>query len=80
MTYSLSLTGAPSGYLPTPAKVLTVDDSVGRKLDSTLNGQNLAMSDGTQFLCQKSDGSQAWYTFDAERSTPGNLVLRAVGP
>lgn len=80
MTYSLSLTGPPSGYLPTPVEVLTVDDSVGRQLGNTLNGQNLAMSEGTQFLCLKPDGSSAYYTFDAERSLPGSPVLKAVGP
>ena len=37
-----------------------------------------AMMLGKQILCQQPDGSQAWFTLDAERSTNDNPVLRRV--
>ena len=75
MTYSLAVTGAPADQLPNAVATLTVDDSVAR-----LGGMANAMQLNTQFLCKKPDGSSAYYTYDAERSTPGNPVLRAVSP
>ena len=43
-------------------------------------GQQLAMQRGDQMLVKNPDGSQSWYTFDAERSTATNPVLIPVGP
>jgi len=40
--------------------------------------QQNTMSTGAQILCQNPDGSQSWFTFDAERSTPTRPVLRKV--
>ena len=72
MTYSLGLTGirADSQF-----GVATVD--VG---DAALAGSshNYVMSQNTQVLCKNPDGSQSYYTIDAERSTPTNLVMKAV--
>lgn len=74
MTYSVAVTGAPADSEPA-TKTLTVDDTVSRP-----GGMALAMQLGTQFLCKKPDGSSAYFMYDAERSTPSNPVLKAVGP
>ena len=71
-TYSLAVTGQPadSRYGVSSVKV---GDSVGP------DGLHMAaMANNTQILCQKPDGSSAWYTLDAERSLPGAVVLKAV--
>jgi hypothetical protein len=39
-----------------------------------------AMQTGKQILCLMPDGSQKFFTIDAERSQPGAMVLVAVGP
>lgn len=79
-TYSLAITGLRADYQFT-AKPVTIGDSVaqGNSASSGTNGgpQN-AMRLGTQVLCKNRDGSQSWYTLDAERSTPANPVLKAV--
>lgn len=72
MTYSLAATGQPAGSLFAVAS-LQVGDAAGR-----LGSQQLAMKNNTQVLCKNPDGSQSWYTLDAERSTPANIVLKAV--
>ena len=71
-TYSLGATGIRADGQQA-IKTLKVGDTAGQ-----LGGQQLAMSDNTQVLCKNPDGSQSWYTFDAERSTPTNLVMKAV--
>ena len=44
-----------------------------------VGGQQNAMMTGTQVLCKKPDGSQAYFTIDAERSIPGvSIILKAV--
>ena len=70
-TYSLSLTGqrADSDFALTNVKV---GDSAGA------GSQNYVMQTGTPVLCKNADGSQSWYTLDAERSTASNIVLKAV--
>ena len=72
MTYSLGLTGirADSQF-----GVATVD--VG---DAALAGSshNYVMSQNTQVLCENPDGSQSWYTLDAERTTANAIVLKPV--
>lgn len=72
MTYSLGLTGirADSQF-----GVATVD--VG---DAALAGSshNYVMSRNTQVLCKNPDGSQSWYTLDAERTTANAIVLKPV--
>ena len=68
--------------------------ATGRAADSTFSVANIkipdnygltgaaagAMQSNTQLLCKRPDGTQAYYTIDAERTTPGNIVLKAVGP
>lgn len=66
-TYSQSITGADVSNEFAP-KVLTIGDSVA---GTQARGQ--AMRLGTQFLVKGPDGSQAWYTYDAERNIPGVL-------
>ena len=74
MTYSLSVTGQGAGYLSS-TKTLTLSDS-----SATAGAQLNSMQLNTPFLAKGPDGSQAWYTLDAERSTPSNPILKAVGP
>ena len=71
MTYSLSITGASAGQ-HFGVKEQTVDDvSAGQ-----LGAQSQSMALGTAFLCKGPDGLQRLFQIDAERSTPGNLILR----
>lgn len=71
-TYSLAIKGALADN-EALTKVTTLPD------DSALPGSMaLAMQNGTQLLCKNQDGSQSWYTLDAERSTPTVPVLKKV--
>ncbi len=72
-TYSLAIKGQRADSLPSPIKNVVIGDSAARA-----GGQALAMMNGTQILCQNPDGSQSWYTLDAERSTSQYPVLRPV--
>lgn len=71
-TYSLAITGslADSPWVTEP---YTLDDAFARPGDMAN-----AMQTGSQFLCKGPDGAQAWYTLDAERSTPDRPVLLKV--
>ena len=71
-TYSLKATGRLSGQLFAIAGE-KVGDSAG-----LVGSQQLAMAQGTQILCKNPDGSQSWYTIDAERSSATDVVLKAV--
>lgn len=71
-TYSLAATGQLSGSLFAVATE-KVGDSAG-----LIGSQQLAMAQNTQVLCKNPDGSQSYYTLDAERSLPGAVVLKAV--
>ena len=71
-TYSLAITGAPAEQLY-QAKTLTLPDT-----SATAGGQANATQNGTQVLCKGQDGSFAWYTLDAQRSTPAIPVLLRV--
>jgi len=74
MTYSLSITGVGANQSGT-VKVLTLADT-----QALPGGQQLAMAQGTAFLCKNPDGSSSYYRLDAERSTPSTPVLIAIGP
>ena len=71
-TYSLGATGQLAGSL-----FAVVGEKVGDTA-GLLGSQQLAMAQNTQILCKNPDGSQSWYTLDAERTTPSNIVLKAV--
>lgn len=71
-TYSLAATGRLSGSLFAVTNE-KVGDSAG-----LVGSQQLAMAQNTQVLCKNPDGSQSWFTIDAERSLPGAVVLKAV--
>ncbi len=82
-TYSQSLTGINAGArYNVPATVRVGDtDAAGNSLNSISDGKAQAGSTmrGNQILCKNPDGSQSWYTIDAERSISGvSLVMRAV--
>lgn len=72
MTYSLAATGKRADQ-QFAVSTLSVGDAAG-----LLGSQQLAMAQNTQVLCKNPDGSQTYYTIDAERSLPGAVVLRAV--
>lgn len=72
-TYSLAIKGQRSDAAPSPVQNVVIGDS-GAQAGSQANAMQL----GTQVLCKNPDGSQSWYTFDAERSTPAKPVLRPV--
>jgi hypothetical protein len=83
VTYSLAVTGINAnqnevGITVRPTVTgnvqnLTLPDTAG-----LIGGQQNAMRNGTQLLCQTPDGGQAWFVLDAERSTPNLPVLRKV--
>lgn len=73
-TYSQSIAGLNQTLFE--PKLLTLNDA-----QATTGAQQLAMSDGVQFLAKNPDGSQTMYTIDAERSIPGQPpILLAVKP
>lgn len=79
-TYSLAATGIRADAT-TGVKSVTLGDSAAQGINAAINqwgGPQNAMMDNSQVLCKNRDGSQSWYTIDAERSTPGNIVLKAV--
>lgn len=71
-TYSLAATGRLAGSLFAVTNE-KVGDSAG-----LVGSQQLSMAQNTQVLCKNPDGSQSWFTIDAERSLPGAVVLKAV--
>jgi hypothetical protein len=79
-TYSLAVTGLRADS-PWTAKPITLGDSAAQGISAsgnTAGGLQYAARTGVQVLCKRNDGSQAWYTIDAERSTPAAPVLKAV--
>ena len=72
-TYSLGATGRRADS-PFVLNNIKIGDSAG-----LAGSQQLAMRTGVQVLCKNPDGSQSYYTFDAERSLPGGpVVMKAV--
>jgi hypothetical protein len=81
-TFSQSLTGINAGARYNVAKTVQIGD-----LDAASNvigaggagSQQGSMARGNQILCKNPDGSQSWYTIDAERTIPGvSVVMRPV--
>lgn len=82
-TYSQSLTGVNAGSVYAPKAIRIGDaDAAGNALNALAPGagaQQGVMMRGNQILCKNADGSQSWYTIDAERSVPGvSLIMRPV--
>ena len=73
-TYSLAVKGARADSVQAVQNV-KVGDTIGAD-----GAYNLSMRNNTQLLCKNPDGSQTYFTIDAERSTPNNLVMKPVGP
>lgn len=73
MTYSLAATGKRSDETPFEVSGIKIGDAAG-----LIGSQQNAMQNNTRILCKNPDGSQSYYTLDAERSTPANIVLKAV--
>jgi hypothetical protein len=85
-TFSQSLTGINAGTRYT-AKTVQVGDAdiagnaAAQGNVSFVGAQQGAMMRGDMILCKNPDGSQSYYTIDAERSIPGqSLVMKPVGP
>ena len=82
-TYSLKATGVVSGNSVLTKQIYDIPDLSRSGIQSGAvggGGQANAMQIGDQMLVQRPDGSQGWYTLDAERSTVAVPVLIAVGP
>lgn len=73
-TYSLAIKGQTADSAWT-TKPLTLPDT-----NALPGSMQNAMQNGTQLLCKGPDGQFRYYTLDAERSTPANPILVAVGP
>ena len=79
-TYSLSATGYVTGPVLGQKSYDIPDLSSSGVQTGVDDGRKQAMRIGDQMLVKRPDGSQGWYTLDAERSTVANPVLVAVGP
>ena len=82
-TFSQSITGVNANARYNAVKTVQLGDTdiAGNALLTSGRARDGMMSRGDQILCKNPDGSQSWYTIDAERSVPGvSLVMRAVGP
>ena len=81
-TFSQSITGINAGARYNTAKIVQVGDldAAGNALNTGgLGAVQGSMMRGNQILCKNPDGSQTYYTIDAERSIPGvSLVMRPV--
>ena len=73
MTYSLAATGRRADETPFAVNTVKIGDAAG-----LVPSQNYAMQTGAPVLCKNPDGSESWYTIDAERSLPGAVVLKAM--
>ena len=74
-TYSIGITGAPADnemavFRGQTTQAIDVADSVC----GSIGDMQGAMSLNTPWLGRNPDGSQSWYTFDAERSIPGGVL------
>ena len=79
MTYSLGLTAINAGSRYTPLTLQVSDvDTAGDQIGTFGPSQQSNFRTGAQVLCKNPDGSQSWYTIDAERSLPGAVVLKAM--
>jgi hypothetical protein len=82
-TYSLKATGVVSGNSLLTKQIYDIPDLSSSGIQTGVasgGGQANAMQIGDQMLVKRPDGSQGWYTLDAERSTVANPILLAVGP
>lgn len=82
-TYSQGITGVNANARYNPVKTVAVGDTdaAGDAISPRTRSWDGPMMRGTQILCKNPDGSQSWYTIDAERSgVDGQLVMRPVGP
>ena len=73
MTYSLGATGRRADETTNVVNTVKIGDAAG-----LIGSQQNAMQNNAQVLCKNPDGSESWYTIDAERSLPGAIVLKAV--
>lgn len=80
-TYSQSLTGVNAGarYNAPPTVRVGDTDASGDVQSNYAPCVQGNCRDNDQVLCKNPDGSQSWYTIDAERTIPGvTLVMRPV--
>jgi hypothetical protein len=81
-TYSLAAAGVVAGgsQMNTAAIYKIPDLDLSGNNCTTPGGMQLTMFQGDVMLVKRPDGSFGWYKYDAERSTPANPILIAVGP
>ncbi len=82
-TYSLGVTGLVPGQSTNKLYKIpdqSLDGTAAGRTAATPGGMQGVMSMGDQMLVKGPDGSQHWYKYDTERSTPTNPVLLYVGP
>jgi hypothetical protein len=84
-TFSQSLTGVGAGHRYNPSKTISIGDTdiasnaVAQGNVNFVGAQQGAMQRNDYILCKNPDGSQSYYTIDAERSIlPSNVILRKV--
>ncbi len=83
-TFSQSLTGINAGSRFTAKTITTGDTDIAANAVAQGNvnfagAQQGAMQRNDYILCKNPDGSQSYYTLDAERSIPGvSLILKPV--
>lgn len=69
-TYSIGITGAPVDnpkvFASPTLNSVDIPDSA-----ATQGSREMAMRLNTPILCRNPDGSQSYYTYDAERNIPG---------
>lgn len=79
-TYSQAVTGVNANAMYNAPKTVQVGDvdAAGNDVGSSARARDGAMMRGAQILCKNPDGSQSWYTIDAERSLRGQTIMRPV--
>jgi hypothetical protein len=86
-TYSVGTTGYRADQYQVTAAAYDVPDAdlsgnscaiIGGVAGGYFGGVQYTMKTGDQMLVKQPDGSQRWMKFDAERSTPSNLILLPV--
>lgn len=82
-TFSQSVTGVNAGARYNAPLAVRVGDAdlAGDAINTHGRSWQGPMSRNDYILCKNPDGSQSYYTIDAERSIPGvSLVMKPVGP
>ena len=77
-TYSVGTTAIREKNPFAPVVTLPDTDADGNTCAQTFTALQMVMKSGNQVLCKRADGSQAWFTLDAERSRPNLIYVKRV--